>query len=118
MGGKGRATTEKGLLLILRRLAWSLVEELFCVFPKGNNRSFLEKFKIIFSYSKLKLFIIMFSFFEPLRKFLKWEKVAIDNFIFRLHYKVLRKSVVRVVERDCVCSREIVCVRERGSGSA
>jgi len=28
------------------------------------------------------------SFFEPLRKFLKWEKVAIDNFIFRLHYKV------------------------------
>jgi len=28
------------------------------------------------------------NFFEPLRKFLKWEKVAIDNFIFRLHYKV------------------------------
>jgi len=28
------------------------------------------------------------TFFEPVRKLLKWEKVAIDNFVFRLHYKV------------------------------
>lgn len=28
------------------------------------------------------------NFFEPIRKLMKWEKVAIDNMAFRLHYKV------------------------------
>ncbi|XP_023341925.1 innexin inx2 [Eurytemora carolleeae] len=28
------------------------------------------------------------TFFEPVKRLLKWEKVAIDNFVFRLHYKI------------------------------
>merc|ERR1719369_1237473 len=30
----------------------------------------------------------MLGFFEPLKKLTNFEKIAIDNYVFRLHYKV------------------------------
>ena len=36
----------------------------------------------------------MQSFFEPLLKLLKLEKIETDNYVFRLHYKVCRMTMI------------------------